>query len=370
MLREHESIPPDERARALERRAQLIRAAHATRTWVRERRREWSDEPLGAEAAAAVAAPAPSPTAIVSPPKGHAAIEPPRSDVGFAREPQRTERTEIRAPLGNVGTRSRTFARVSVEVAARWSKRIAILVAVLGALGAIGWKAREFWLQRAATLKAARASVEPRPADPPTGRLQVDSNPEGAKVVVDGRERGLTPLRLEAMSVGSHVIELNGDNGSVRRTVVVAADQTAQVSEAIYAGWLHVSSPIELTISEAARALTLDEKNQVMLSPGSHELQFQNRALGYRATRRVDIKPGTLTPIAIVPPPSTISVTATNDAEVFVDGERAGNTPLVNHAVNLGTREVVVRAVSGLERRLTITVTATPARLDVDFSKP
>jgi hypothetical protein len=218
--------------------------------------------------------------------------------------------------------------------------------------------------------KATRATIDARPPGPRTGRLRIESNPAGAKVVVDGRERGLAPLTLEDVSVGSHVIDLNGNSGSVRRTVVVAADQTAQVSEAIYAGWLQVSSPIELTISDATKPLTLDEKNQIMLSPGRHDLQFENRAFAYRTTRRVDIKPGALIPIAVVPPPSTISVTATSDAEVLIDGVRAGDTPLTSHPVDLGTREVVVKAQSGAERHFTLTVTATPARLDVDFAKP
>ena len=71
-----------------------------------------------------------------------------------------------------------------------------------------------------------------------------------------------------------------------------------------------------------------------------------------------------------MPPPSTLTVTASAPGEVFVDGQRVGETPLTDYPVNLGTRDIVVRAASGAERRFTTTVTTVPVRLDVDFSKP
>jgi hypothetical protein len=165
-------------------------------------------------------------------------------------------------------------------------------------------------------------------------------------------------------------VVLESDHGTIRRTVNVAADRTAQLSEAIYSGWLHVSAPIELTISEGSRVLTLDEQNQVLLSAGAHQLQLENRTLRYRETRRVDIKPGELTRIAIAPPASTISVTSSEPAEILVDGERIGETPLTDHPVLLGARDILARSSSGAERRFTLTITAAPARLEVDFGKP
>jgi hypothetical protein len=38
--------------------------------------------------------------------------------------------------------------------------------------------------------------------------------------------------------------------------------------------------------------------------------------------------------------------------------------------VELGTREIVLKRTNGDERRTTVTVTAKPAALEVDFSKP
>lgn len=202
------------------------------------------------------------------------------------------------------------------------------------------------------------------------GRLQVTSDPVGAKVIVDGRERGVAPLVIDGLTEGSHVVVLQDAKGSVRRTVAITADHTSELAQSIYAGWVHVSSPIDLTISEGTQALRPDERNLIMLPPGSHALLVENRALAYREERQVNVTPGEMTRLALVPPPSSITVTASIAAEVTIDGERAGDTPLASHAVPLGTREVVVKAAGGAERRFTITVTTAPVRLDVDFSRP
>ena len=41
-----------------------------------------------------------------------------------------------------------------------------------------------------------------------TGSLYVDSRPRGARVSVDGRAVGVTPLRVPDVRVGSHVVRL------------------------------------------------------------------------------------------------------------------------------------------------------------------
>ena len=140
---------------------------------------------------------------------------------------------------------------------------------------------------------------------------------------------------------------LQTDQGSVRRTVAVTADQAALVSESIYAGWLKLFAPFELQIAEGTRAFRLDEQNQVLLPPGPHELRFENRALGYSETRRVEIEPGKTTSLSLVPPPSTLTVTSTTPAIVLIDGDQAGETPLTDHPVALGTRDIVVRSAAG-----------------------
>ena len=204
----------------------------------------------------------------------------------------------------------------------------------------------------------------------PAGSLQVDSDPSNARVLVDGEMRGTTPLKLDGLAVGIHALALESAAGEIRRTVTIAAGETAQVTELISSGWLALFSPFEVAVSEGNRAIPLDERGRVMLAPGSHELRFQNRALGYDEVRQVEIKPSATAALTLAPPPTTISVTATEPAEVWLDGTPIGVTPITDASVSLGTREVVVRTPTGLDRRFVVTVTNKPVRLDVDFSKP
>jgi hypothetical protein len=77
------------------------------------------------------------------------------------------------------------------------------------------------------------AQRSPAPG-PGRGAIQVDSTPRGARVVVDGRFVGLTPLRIPEVASGSHAvtIELAGHSSVTRRTLVESG-QTAKVSVAL-----------------------------------------------------------------------------------------------------------------------------------------
>jgi hypothetical protein len=202
---------------------------------------------------------------------------------------------------------------------------------------------------------------------PETGRLIARSEPAGARVLVDGTDRGVTPLTLEDVPVGQHTVVLQSDQGSVRRTVTVSVDRVAAVNESIFAGFVRVFAPFELQITEGARSLRLDEQNQLMLAAGVHDLRFENSAFGYSDVKRVEIQPGQTASLSLVPMPSTLTVIASVPATVIVDGEPIGETPLTNHPIALGTRDIIVRNAAGDERRFTRTVTVAPVSIDVSF---
>jgi hypothetical protein len=201
------------------------------------------------------------------------------------------------------------------------------------------------------------------------GTLSVQSEPKGATVVLDGKERGATPITLDDLPVGAHALVLQSGAGTLKRTVTIAEDKTLEVKEAIFSGWLQLSSPIELQINDGKTSLRLDDRNQTLLKPGVHELRFSNKALGFVEVRKVEVKPGETLPVTIAPAPSLLSVTATEPSEVLIDGERVGATPLTDVPVAIGTRDVTVRSATDV-RRKTITVTVEPTVLDIDFTKP
>jgi hypothetical protein len=393
-----------------ERQAHLIAAANALRAWVHSQQAARSSvftplTPLHVPAYAPPAALVHAPE-FVSPafearpasgaPLGDALapfdqLAAEAADAGIADTPRRAPfdpaamlRPVLRACMAMAGSAGAATLRA-------WKPALATcaVIALVG-VGRVSWT--QYGSRIKSQLRAAgeHASVFDRPAPakdaaapaspgtagagaPPAGRkigrLVVVSTPEGARVLMDGRDRGVTPLTLDEVAAGSHTVVLRSDAGTVTRTVTVAADKTAQVNEAIFSGWVHVSAPFDLQVGEAGRGLRLDDGNQVMLTPGAHELTFENRRFGFAATRRIDVKPGDRTTVTIDVPPSKLTVNTSEPAEVTVDGAAVGSAPLSDIDIALGTREIVVTSAGGVERRQTVTVTVEPVLLDIDFTK-
>ena len=73
----------------------------------------------------------------------------------------------------------------------------------------------------------------------------------------------------------------------------------------------------------------------------------------------------------VVLPKGTAHLNATPWAEVWVDGEKVGETPLGNLALTIGPHEIVFKHPDLGEQAHAATVTANaPLRLSVDLSKP
>ena len=60
-------------------------------------------------------------------------------------------------------------------------------------------------------------------------------------------------------------------------------------------------------------------------------------------TRTVQVTPGKVTPIKIDFPKGTIALNAAPWAEVWVDGEKLGDTPIGNLSLTLGAHDIVFR---------------------------
>jgi hypothetical protein len=107
-----------------------------------------------------------------------------------------------------------------------------------------------------------------------------------------------------------------------------------------------------------------------MLAAGRHDITLVNRSLGYEVARRVDVAAGRTTAIRVDPPEVVISVNARPWAEVTLDGESLGQTPLANLQVTVGSHEIVFRNPQFADRRQTILVTANgPNRFAADLTK-
>ena len=88
------------------------------------------------------------------------------------------------------------------------------------------------------------------------------------------------------------------------------------------------------------------------------------------ADQKATRPPGATTRLAFAPNTSTISLTTNEAAEVWIDGEKIGETPIGNYELSLGTHDVLFRHPDLGEQHYTTTVTLkAPARLSVDLRK-
>jgi len=210
-----------------------------------------------------------------------------------------------------------------------------------------------------------------------TGDLQVRTDPSGAKVSVDGQLRGMSPLTVPGLAPGSHTVVLENDLGSVHEDVTVQAGATASLvvpmkapQGAPVSGWISITAPAELQIFENQRLLGSSRTDRIMVAAGRHDIEFANDALGYHSSQSIQVAPGQVAKVKPDWPQGTIAINATPWANVSLDGQEVGETPVGNTTVPIGTHEVVFRHPQFGEQRITATVTAsTPTRLSVDMRK-
>jgi hypothetical protein len=217
-------------------------------------------------------------------------------------------------------------------------------------------------------------------ADTPTaavGQLQVKSEPAGARISVDGQPRGVAPLLVSDLKPGEHDVLLTSDAGEVRQKVTIEAGATASLvvpmtgaPNAPVSGWVSVTAPVEMQIFEGGRLLGTSQTDRIMVAAGRHELEVVNETLAYRATRVIQVPAGRVASVKVDLPRGTMSLNAVPWAEVWIDGEKVGETPIGNLSVTIGPHEVVFRHPQFGEQRHAATVTlAGPLRLSVDLRK-
>jgi len=209
------------------------------------------------------------------------------------------------------------------------------------------------------------------------GQLSVRTDPPGATVTIDGQRRGVSPLMIEDLEPGEHSVGLQNALSSVTERVTVQAGATASLVVPLSApqgvpvsGWVSVASPIEMQLFEDGRLVGSSRSDRIMMSVGDHSLQIVNEALGYRQARTVQVSPGRVTPMRIDIPKGSVALNAAPWAEVWVDGDRLGETPIGNVNLPIGTHDVLFRHPELGEQRHMVTVTLNgPARLSVDMRK-
>lgn len=210
------------------------------------------------------------------------------------------------------------------------------------------------------------------------GQLEIESEPAGAQVEIDGVFRGRTPLVFSDMAPGQYRIRVLAGDTAVDRAVTVTSGTTAALVVAAAGagnvtaagGWLTVQAPFELDIVQDGRVLGNTKMDRLMLPTGSHRIELINGGLEFSATRTVQILAGKTSDIVIGLPSGRLSVNAMPWADVSLDGASLGTTPLGDLTVPIGVHELVFRHPQFGERRQLVTVKAeTVARIGIDLRK-
>jgi hypothetical protein len=125
-----------------------------------------------------------------------------------------------------------------------------------------------------------------------------------------------------------------------------------------------------MRVLEGANQVGTTDGGRLTLPEGSHDLELVNDASGFRVSRTVKVVGGRVVSITVEFPKVAVAINAAPWADVWIDGERIGQTPVGNFPLTVGTHELLFRHPDLGEQRQVVTVTpGGPARFSADLTK-
>jgi hypothetical protein len=228
--------------------------------------------------------------------------------------------------------------------------RVAMLVILLsGAIGAGVYYGKPYF------------AGAPAPAQ--TGLLVVDSAPKGVPVIVDGVEKGITPLRL-SLAPGPHIVELRGSGTPRVLPVTMTAGATLSQFVEFAAANTPTSGELDVRSDPPGAEITIDGQTVgaapmliTNLAPGRHTVVLARGETSVQ--HNVSIEAGStamlVAPLAAAGPPSGwVSIAAPFAMQVFEGDRLIGTTETDKIMVPAGrhTLEIVSEALSFRVRRV------------------
>ena len=209
--------------------------------------------------------------------------------------------------------------------------------------------------------------------------LTIESPTAGDRVFVDGREVGVTPFKVSVLSAAHAIRVVAREKATPAPPVPAAAvaPNDARTASALAAatlrqrsGGLRLTTPIELQVLEGERVLGSSVDGPIVASAGVHQLDFINTAIAFRSRQTVTIKAGEIIPMKVEPPDGRVSINAQPWAQVWIDGNLVGETPLANLTVSAGEHEIIFRHPQlGERRETTIVKSGVQTRISATLTK-
>ncbi len=208
-----------------------------------------------------------------------------------------------------------------------------------------------------------------KPKEAKTGSLLVSADVTGLPVFIDGQKRGATPLVVDGLAVGEHLVEIKSPGDGYRpfaETVTIAANQRVTIDASIRIapdlGSLRVITNVpgaiisldgaDIGVSPAAKGgLTPGEHLVIARAPGYEPVEQTVTVVAGRE-RVVSIRFTTAsTDVARILVRANVP-----DASISIDGQDYGTPPVTIEPAEFGTHTVVVRAPGYREVRRTCSV--------------
>ena len=178
-----------------------------------------------------------------------------------------------------------------------------------------------------------------------TGAIDVQLGTPGARVILDGQPRGAAPVTIPDVSAGDHELLIEARTGIIRQRVVVQAGLTTSVRPTVgetaptpvaQRGWVTIAVPFEMQVLEGGR--------QSGRPPGGCRSRravtgWKSRASPWDSADRstVDVVAGKETRVPVQLPNGSVAINAIPWAEVWIDGQKAGETPIGSIALTART---------------------------------
>ncbi len=188
------------------------------------------------------------------------------------------------------------------------------------------------WVSNVAFFIVGRAAVTPTPQPQPgTGTLSVNSTPQGAQVLIEGRVVGNTPLNL-VLRPGRVDVELRlGGYQPFRTSAQIRPGETtvvnANLTPVVQNGLLQINSnPQGAQVVLNGRVVGNTPLN-LTVQPGRYDLEL--RLGGYQGFRAsVTVGSGQTVPVnaTLQALRGTLEVYTNVEARIFVDGREVGQT--------------------------------------------
>lgn len=189
---------------------------------------------------------------------------------------------------------------------------------------------RNSQLQKTITDNMSGAVVQLVPPAPINGRLVVSSVPSGAKILIDGKEMGDTPMQLLAILIGNHTLRLEKEGcAPLAKTITIEEGKTLTLNETLDTG-----RSVVVKTDRSGDKIYVDgdfvgeTPRETPLGFGHHTIRVVRN--GVKVEKEVDIKESTRNGLDLVFEfGRLITIRTDHDGDVvMVDGNRVGYSPV------------------------------------------